>query len=337
MRAWIAAVWALGLAPVAVSGQNAAAPDTPPANMASSGVAAPDRAGQDTVALTFDDLPGLTLLRSQAYVDHSNLMLLRGLGRNHLPAIGFVNEGKLDEGHRARQIGNLKAWIKAGMDLGNHTYSHESPNTMSAHAYIADIARGERVTRPLLAKHHKTLAWFRYPYLETGKTLQEKDAIQTWLTAHGYRIAPVTMENSDWLFAEPYDDAIARHQADRVRRIRAEYLAYTETMVGWYKDAGHNLLGRPMAFVMLLHVTRLNADCIDDVAAILERHGLKPVKLDEAIKDPAYDTPDPYVGPDGIEWLERWSMTLRKNQPWAGFIEPPADIEAEYKKVDNDL
>ena len=327
MRAWIAVVLALGLAPVqALAQTNATQTNAPQATPT-----------QDTVALTFDDLPSLSLLQSQAYTDYSNLMILRTLKHQHMPAIGFVNEGKLDEGDRARQIGNLKAWIKAGMDLGNHTYSHESPNTMSARAYIADIARGERVTRPLLARHHKTLTWFRYPYLETGTTAQEKDAIQTWLKDHGYRVAPVTMENSDWLFAEPYDDAIARRQPDRVRRIRAEYLAYTEAMVGWYQQAGHSLLGRPMAFVMLMHVSRLNADCLEDIAAILKRHNLKPVKLEAAMKDPAYAIADPYVGPNGIEWLERWSLTLHKDLPWAGFQDPPADIEAEYKKIDNDL
>jgi len=327
MRGWIAALLVLGLAPLPAMAHEAVTPEA----------VAPEAVAQDTVALTFDDLPSLSLLQSQAYTDYSNLMILRGLKHHHMPAIGFVNEGKLDEGDRKRQIGNLKAWIKAGMDLGNHTFSHESPNTLSARAYIADIARGERVTRPLLAKHRKTLTWFRYPYLETGTTVQEKDAIQAWLKGHGYSVAPVTMENSDWMFAEPYDDAIARRQDDRVRRIRAEYLAYTETMVTWYQDAGHGLLGRPMAFVMLMHVSRLNADCIDDIAAILKRHHLKPVRLGEAMKDPAYAINDPYIGTDGIEWLERWSLTLHKQLPWAGFTDPPADIEAQYKKIDNDL
>jgi len=292
---------------------------------------------QDRVALTFDDLPALSLLQSQAYTDYSNTMILRGLKHHRMPAIGFVNEGKLDEeGDRPRQVADLKAWLKAGMDLGNHTFSHVSPNALSAEAYIADIAKGEKVTRPLLAERHKTLTWFRYPYLETGPTAEKKTAIQTWLKDHGYRIAPVTMENSDWMFAEPYDDAIARHDDARVKRIRAQYLAYTETAVTWYQNAGHALLGRPMAFVMLLHVTRLNADCMDDLAAIFKKHQLKAVSLDEAMKDPAYQINDPYVGPNGIEWLERWSITLHKDLPWSSFKEPPANIEAEYKKIDND-
>ena len=316
MRRWIVAMLAAVLGSVAASVPAAA---------------------QDTVALTFDDLPSLSLLKSQAYTDYSNQMILRGLKRHQMPAIGFVNEGKLDEGDRARQIADLKLWLDAGMDLGNHTFSHESPNNLSAKAYIADIAQGERVTRPLMTKYHKTETWFRYPYLETGKTLKEKTAIQDWLKAHGYRIAPVTMENSDWLFAEPYDDAIARHQDARIKRIRAQYLAYTDLMVGWYQSAGHALLGRPMAFVMLMHVSRLNADCFEDVAAIIERHKLKTVTLEEAMKDPAYAMPDTYVGADGDEWLERWSTTLKKDLPWDSFKEPPANIKAEYKKIDNDL
>ncbi len=298
---------------------------------------APARPAGDSVALTFDDLPALTLLKTQATTDDSNTRILRGLKQYHMPAIGFVNEDKLNDGNRAHQIANLKMWLDAGMDLGNHTYSHETPNTLSARAYINDIARGERVTRPMMASYGKTLTWFRYPYLETGPTLKKKAAIQNWLKAHGYRIAPVTMENSDWMFAEPYDDAIAHHQDARIQRIRAEYLAFTDYMVGWYQDAGHALFGRPMAFVMLMHVSRLNADCIDDLAAIIQRHGLKTVTLDEALKDPAYATPDPYVGKDGDEWLERWAPVLHKELPWDSFREPPVDIEAEYRKVDNDL
>jgi hypothetical protein len=71
------------------------------------------------IALTFDDLPALTILNDQAYVDYLNLMILRGLKRHHFPATGFVNEGKLDELQRDRQIANLQRWLDAGMDLVN--------------------------------------------------------------------------------------------------------------------------------------------------------------------------------------------------------------------------
>jgi peptidoglycan/xylan/chitin deacetylase (PgdA/CDA1 family) len=288
------------------------------------------------VALTFDDLPGLSLFNDQPYVNYLNIMLLRGLKRHHLPATGFVNEGKLDQIDRTQQIANLNRWLDAGMPLGNHTFSHESPNTLGAQGYIDDIARGEPVVRALLAQRHKPLAWFRHPYLETGFPEAVKRQIDDWLAAHGYRVAPVTIDADDWEFAEPYDDAIARHDDARRLRIQKQYLDYTERTVAWYQKASDALFGRQIAFVMLLHDTRLNADSIDHLADILKRRDLRGVTLDEAMKDPAYRLGDPYVGRDGIDWIERWSDEKHRDLPWDSWRDPPQQIVDEYDKTNND-
>ncbi|HEY6868250.1 MAG TPA: polysaccharide deacetylase family protein [Novosphingobium sp.] len=298
------------------------------------GTPAAAKSGQ--VALTFDDLPGLTVFDDQAWTDYFNERLLAGLKRHRFPAIGFVNAGKLDDGIRARQMENLKRWLAAGMDLGNHTFSHDSPNEIGAERYIADIARGEPVLRELLAKRGRPLRWFRHPYLETGSPEATRQAIDTWLAGHGYRVAPVTIDANDWEFAEPYEQALARHEERRVAEIREQYLAYTERTIAWYQKASEVLFGRQIAFVMLLHDTRLNADCLDELAAILARRDLKPVSLDRAMRDPAYRTPDHYTGSDGIDWMERWSRTLGKPLPWSDWRDPPADIVAAYDRVNND-
>lgn len=300
------------------------------------GLAFPPMASAGTVALTFDDLPGLTILHDQPYVDHFNQVLLRKLRRNHLPAIGFVNEGKLDELVRERQVANLKRWVDAGMDLGNHTFSHDSPNDVGARAYVADIVRGEPVTRALLKEHGKDLRWFRHPYLETGSPAPVREEIDQWLQGHGYRVAPVTIDADDWEFAEPYDDAIARHDRARRRRIRAEYLAYTEVRIRWSLASAHVLFGRDIAHVMLLHDTRLNADALNDLARLLRRFDLKPVPLEEAMRDPAYRSADTYAGKDGLNWLERWALMMHKDLPSAGDVDPPREIQLQYDKVDND-
>jgi len=296
----------------------------------------PAEARDGMVALTFDDLPALTILNDQAYVDYLNVMILRGLKRRHFPATGFVNEGKLDELDRDRQIANLQRWLDAGMGLGNHTFSHESPNDLGAAKYIADIVRGEPITAGLLRSRHQRLRWFRHPYLETGYPAAVKREIDGWLAAHGYRIAPVTIDADDWEFAEPYDDAIARKDAARQRRIKAEYLAYTARRIQWSIKSGRILFGRDIAQVMLLHCTRLNADSIDDLVALFRRFHLKPVSLDRAMRDPAYRTPDTYVEKGGDDWLERWAALKRKDLPEEGDEDPPADIQADYDRVDND-
>ncbi|HEY5675904.1 MAG TPA: hypothetical protein VIR81_03925, partial [Myxococcales bacterium] len=86
----------------------------------------------------------------------------------------------------------------------------------------------------------------------------------------------------------------------------------------------------------LLHDTRLNADALDGLAAILQRNGLQVVTLDRALADPAYKISDDFADPDGDEWLSRWSTTLHRSLPWNEFNEPPADIAAAEARLDKE-
>ncbi|WP_420383635.1 polysaccharide deacetylase family protein [Novosphingobium sp.] len=307
--------------------------DVAPAASAAAPAPRPEAAN---VALTFDDLPGIVLKPDQNYLDATNRSLVNSLVSHHFPAIGFVNEGKLNEIIRRRQIAVLHLWLNAGFDLGNHTYSHSSPNKVGVNGYIADIARGERLIRPMMEAAHRNLQWFRHPYLETGSPKRVKAKIDSWLTAHGYKIAPVTIDCDDWEFAEPYDNAVMSGDTAEAERIRGVYLAYTEQTIAWDRRAAQLEFGRPIAFVMLLHDTRLNADSFDGLVAILDRQNLHPVSLAQAMADPAYRTPDIYHGRDGIEWLERWSKVLRKNLPWDDFEDVPKDIVKEYNKLEDE-
>ena len=288
------------------------------------------------VALTFDDVPGATLIEDQAYIDHINIELLARLRKNHLSATGFVNEGKLDELNRTHQIQNLRRWLVAGMHLGNHTYSHESPNTLGAGAYITDIARGARMTGELLKRRHQHIRWFRHPYLETGSPLAVREQIDHWLAAHGYQIAPVTMNAEDWEFSAVYDDAVAHRDEAARKLIRQQYLAHFERSIAWDRRAAKALFGRDIAYVLLLHATRLSADCMGEVAALLRRDGLRPVTLTRAMADPVYRLPDRYSGSDGVDWLERWSLQKGVELPWDDFPEVPAAIQQQYDLIEHD-
>jgi len=299
-------------------------------------LACSQRADAGTVALTFGDLPGLTVLHGQTYVDYFNSTLLHKLRLHHFPAIGFVNEGKLDAPIRQRQVANLQRWVDRGMGLGNHTFSHDSPNSVGARAYEADIVRGEPVTKALLREQGKELRWFRHPYLETGSPAAVRQEIDGWLREHRYQVAPVTIDADDWEFAEPYDDAVARHDRPRIRWLRAQYLAYTAIRIRWSQASARLLFGRDIAQVMLLHDTRLNADTFDDLARLLRRCDLRPVSLEEAMRDPAYASNDGYAGKDGVNWLERWALAMHKDLPSQGDVDPPKAIHDQYDRVDND-
>ena len=286
------------------------------------------RAAAEPVAVTFDDLPSLTWSTATDYQQATTEKLLAGLRRQHIPAIGFVNEIKLETADKAARTALLGRWLDAGFELGDHSYSHLHFSAATPVTdYIGDVSRGDTVTRTLLAERRKPPPqWYRHPYLETGATADARRTFEAWMAAHGYRTAPVSMENSDWQFALVYDDAVMRGDAAAQAHIRRAYLDFTKAIVPWYRAAALGVLGRRPAFVFLLHATRLNADTIDELAAIFRANGLAPVSLAEAVKDPAYAIRDNYVGEDGIGWVTRWSLALGKPMPWATLPKAPADI-----------
>ncbi|SDC28309.1 Polysaccharide deacetylase [Sphingomonas sp. YR710] len=297
-------------------------------------VSLPAQAGE--VALTFDDLPVFGKASSTKQGEETTKKLLGSLRRHHFVAIGFVNEIQLARADRQARTDMLKQWLDAGMELGNHSYSHVSLNDTPLADYIADVARGDDVTGKLLAARGRAERWYRYPYLETGPTLAAKQGFEQWLSAHGYRIAPVTMENSDWQFDPPYADALKRGDRRGAKRIRQQYIDYTAAAVDWYRKASVALLGREIDFVFLLHASRLNGDSIGALARILARNDLKVVSLDKAMQDSAYKMPDDYVGPDGNEWLERWSQAMHKPLPYGIFPNVPQSIVTASDRLDHD-
>jgi peptidoglycan/xylan/chitin deacetylase (PgdA/CDA1 family) len=281
----------------------------------------------EEVAVTFDDLPTMALSPDTPYAAQTTRLLLAGLKRHHITATGFVNEVKLEARDKTQRIGLLQQWLAAGMDLGNHTYDHPHFATDVA-AEIAEITKGEVETRRLLAARGREPHWFRHPYLETGATPHAQQALETWLGAHNYRVAPVSLENSDWLFAAPYDEAVMKGDAAGAARIRAAYLAFTAQIVPWYRQAALDVLGRRPALVLLLHATRLNADTLDGLVKILADNGLKPASLERAADDAAYAIPDDPATTNGQPWIARWAAMLHKDMPWKTLPRPPADIAA---------
>ena len=49
------------------------------------------------------------------------------------------------------------------------------------------------------------------------------------------RVAPVTIDNSDYVFASAYDAALGRRDSVEARRIGTEYVAYMEHVFAFYE------------------------------------------------------------------------------------------------------
>src|SRR5206468_12866956 len=137
--------------------------------------------------------------------------LLGTLRDQKVPAVGFVNEQKLYKfGEVDDRIKALSIWPEYGFELGNHTFSHASLNRVGLKVWEEEIVRGETVTRMLMAQHKMQLRYFRHPYLDTGRDLETRRQAEAFLIERGYRIAPITMDAWDWMYAGVYEDARRR-------------------------------------------------------------------------------------------------------------------------------
>lgn len=264
------------------------------------------------MVITVDDLPAQ---RAQALSLPRQVEITRGvvaaLKKRRVPAVGFVNEDKILSGGAVdpARVRLLERWLDAGLELGNHTFSHPDLHRIPVAEFLEDIRKGEQVTKPLAAARRLPWRYFRHPFLHTGRDLAIRGEVSRFLGDHGYTVAPVTIDNSEWIFARAYDVAIERKDRRLRRRIGDAYLEYMEQMTAYYEGQSRALFGREIPQVLLVHANTLNADRLDALLRRLARRGYRFVPLAEALADPAYASPDTFTGAGGITWLHRWALT----------------------------
>ncbi|RYG12488.1 MAG: polysaccharide deacetylase, partial [Caulobacteraceae bacterium] len=223
----------------------------------------------------------------------------------------------------------LNAWLDAGLDLGNHTFSHLNVHRTTAEAWLADTDRGATITRSVLEARGRRLHWFRHPYLFTGETPEKKAAMAEGLAQRGYDVAPVTIDNNDWMFAAVYRQAEAAGDEALKARIGEAYVAHMTTVLEHFEPYSAELTGgREPAQVLLLHANSLNRDWYPQVHALYLARGYRFVTLEEALADPIYAHADTYTRANGISWLHRWTSTEGRPIRWEP--EPPKWITEAY-------
>ena len=275
-----------------------------------------------TIAVTIDDLPVVSTRRDIENRREITRKLLGHVRKAKVPAIGFVNENKLYSGDQRdeKHVDLLRMWLDVGLELGNHTYSHKSLNSISLADYEADLLKGETITRELLASRKKQLRYFRHPFLQTGRSLEVKAQFNEFLAKHGYTIAPISFDNADYIFSRAYDNAFDKKDAVLMKRVGEAYVPYMESKLDYWERQSVKLFGREISETLLIHANFINSDYFDDLAAMIRKRGYRFVTLEEALKDEAYRLPDTYVGPAGISWIHRWA--LARGREWVLLDEP---------------
>ena len=276
-----------------------------------------------TVAITFDDLP-YAGEASAPDAEAINSKLLAAFKTYHVPVTGFVIQQHVESLGPDRGANILRQWTKQGLDLGNHTWSHPDINDLSVARIEEEIVRGESTIGPLMREAGRKLEFFRFPFNHTGDTKEKHENIAAFLSGRGYRLAVCTIDTSDYVFNNAYLRMLAKKDEPDAKRLRAEYLAYSEIEIDYYAALNKQVLGYEPPEVMLLHANRLNAETINAILLQFKARGYRFVTLTEALSDPVYRDPDTYITKFGMMWGYRWARERSVKVNGKLETEPPA-------------
>lgn len=294
------------------------------------GLQAAESTAVRTVAITFDDLPHVNAADPEApvpptsdAVQQVNRDILAALKAHATPATGFVVEKRVEQlGPLGKDM--LKDWINAGLDLGNHTYSHADSNGLDVNAIEKEIVDGERsIGSFLFAATVSRPRFLRFPYNHVGNTPEKQQAIAELAAKHGYTLAASTIDTSDYLFDRAYEKALAAEDTAKAERIVAAYLEHTKEQIAYYANLNHQVLGYEPPAIMLLHVNSLNAATLDRILILFEEAGYRFTTLETAQADPAYQKPLTVATKFGPMWGYRWARQYDVKVNGSAEKEPP--------------
>lgn len=251
------------------------------------------------IALTFDDLPLHGPIPAGETPESVGKGVIAALTRAHVPAYGFVNARWTVE--QPETLAVLKEWRAAGLPLGNHTWSHRHLSDMTTAEFEDEIARDEPVLQQLGGDTN--WHWLRYPFLDEGKDAAQTAAARQVLARRGYKIADVTMDFGDWQWTAPYARCVAAHDEASIAQLDRMYLDAATQAIGFSRGLSHQLYGRDISYVILLHESAFEARMLPQLVKLFRSSGFRFVTLPVAESDPFYNDrvhPDLPAGPAGL-------------------------------------
>ncbi|HEY0047760.1 MAG TPA: M56 family metallopeptidase [Pyrinomonadaceae bacterium] len=264
--------------------------------------------------------------------DATARLLIETLKARKIPAIGFVHGAVISDGEKLYPVRAdiVRLWRDAGFEIGiggfNHVWFYDTPYE----EYVAGVDKNERITRKLLAEKNLSLRYFSYPFLNTGKTADDRNRFESWLNGRGLTSVKYTIDNQEWMYSYAYDMARNDNDLDTMREIRESFVAYMTKMFDHYEAYSQEQFGRDINQTMVLTPSRLVTDSADELFGMIEKRGYQFVSMEEAQRDEAYRTEESFYGKAGISWFERWQMAKGKK------LRDEPDVDAGVQKVWNE-
>lgn len=302
-----------------VHDHSSGAPEETPAQAPAAAPSPEPATASRRVAVTIDDLPVAAYGSHPS--DEARREVVKGLctaiREAGIPVTGFVNMS-----NHERDPSLMQAWIDCGIALGNHTWSHPHLQEIGLDAYLEDLRRGHEALRELVGDEQPIP--FRYPYLHRGFDPDSRRAITGLLEELDSRVAPVTIDTWDWLYAAGHQRATTEGDAAAAERYRSSWMWNLQEATLEAEHLARELFGREPPQILLLHANALGSRDLPAFLSWLRRRGYAFVTLDEALADEAYALPDESWSPTGDSW---W-LRLRRSRSLAHGTPPFHDLDA---------
>jgi hypothetical protein len=159
----------------------------------------------------------------------------------------------------------------------------------------------------ILREKGMKLRYFRHTQLRTGPTAEYKEGLNKFIAERGYTIAPVTIDNQEWVFAGAYRGAKQSGDQEQMTRVGAAYIKYMDETFAFFENLSKDFLGYEVKQTLLLHANELNADYLNELISLMRKRGYTFLSLEDALKDKAYALPEAQ-SKMGLSWIHRWML-----------------------------
>jgi len=246
--------------------------------------------------------------------DATARLIIAKLQQHQVPAIGFLTGGLVSDGEKLFPVraNIVRLWRDAGLEVGIGNFRHIWFYNTPYDDFVAGVEKNEAVAKKILGEKGLPLRYFSYPYLNTGKSIADRDRFESWLAGQGLRSAKYTIDNQEWMYSYAYDMARNDNDVNTMTEIRVAFVKYMDKMFDHYEAYSQEMFGRQIPQTMVLTPSRLVADSADDLFGMIRNRGYSFVSMDDALADDAYKTPENMFGQFGNSWFERWTYSQGK-------------------------
>lgn len=278
-------------------------------------VNAQQRSKDRKIAIGFVSIPPLDRTENPPKdSDATARLMIAKLQQYKIPAVGFVQGSMISDGNKLYPVraNIVRLWRDAGLEVGIGNFKHIWFYNTPYDEYVAGVETNEGTVKKILAEKNLPLRYFSYPYLNTGKSTEERDRFERWLNDRGLKSVKYTIDNNEWMYSYAYDMARNDNDVSTMNEVRVAFIKYMDKMFDHYEAYSQELFGRDIPQTMVLTPSRLVVDSADDLFGMIGKRGYSFVSMDDALADVAYKTPETFVGNSGISWFERWTLAQGK-------------------------